>query len=266
VNRCLAPSPTRPSAALQASCRKWTASELRAVFPAAELGRTGLRPHSLSSPYLATRLSFRISSGNVCPVVISMKFIAVLVVALLASAICTRCYAASCNCEDWIKKEGYCVDYIKDRIPIFPIPYKEDMPELKNTDVDNVTEGDVAIFTIKNFWHVAYVERVHRDLGGEPVAIDVSEKNFGDQLTFKEFKAIWKSRSRSEWRRALCCGITDNYDRVTRRSNIDLATVKQIWSPDDVPSENTARSHIDAMVGKVREVINRFFKNTEGEL
>jgi hypothetical protein len=163
-------------------------------------------------------------------------------------------------------KGGYCVDYIKDRIPIFPIPDKDDMPGLKNTDVADVTEGDVAIFAIKNYWHVAYVENVHRNSEGAAVAIDVSEMNYGGSMSFTEFKTTWKSKSRDEWNRAICCGITDNYDQVTRRSNIPLYTVKQIWSPDDVPSGVAGQRRLGLIVNKVREVINRFFDRTESKL
>lgn len=194
-----------------------------------------------------------------------MKRIAVIVLALLISGVHTCCHAMSCNCDDWMEKSGYCVDYVKDRIPKFPIPYKNDMPTLKNTDVASVTEGDVAIFTVKNYWHVAYVEKVHRNLRGEPTAIDVSEMNFGDELSFSEFKEKWKSNSQYEWNRALCCGITDNYDRITRRKNVPLGTVTQVWSPDDVPPEGIGR-RVNAIVDKAREVINQFFEYTEREL
>ena len=195
-----------------------------------------------------------------------MKRITVIVLAILISGIHTCCYAVSCNCDDWMEKGGYCVDYIKTRIPTFTIPSKDEMADLKNTDIADVTEGDVAIFTIENYWHVAYIEKVHRNLLGNATAIDVSEMNFGDDLSFAEFKAKWKSKSRAEWNRTFCCGITDNYDQITSRKNIDLNTVKQIWSPDDVASEGIGRRQVKAIVGKVREFINRFFEFTESDL
>ncbi|UFS71906.1 hypothetical protein LPW11_06865 [Geomonas sp. RF6] len=193
-----------------------------------------------------------------------MKYFTVIFLTIISSTIYTSCYAVSCNCEDWMAKGGYCVDYIKDRIPAFPIPYKDDMPSLKNTDVTNVTEGDVAIFTIKNYWHVAYVEKVHRNANGNATAIDVTEMNYGDKLSFPEFKAKWKSKSRDQWNRAACCGITDNYDRITWRKNIALGTVKQIWSPDDVAPEGTG-GRVNTIAGKVKEVVNRLLQYT-GEL
>jgi len=164
-------------------------------------------------------------------------------------------------------KGGYCVDYIKSKIRTFPIPQnKEEMVDLKNTDITNVTEGDVAIFTIKNYWHVAYVEKVHRNPQGEATAIDMSEMIFGDELSFAEFKSKWKSKSQAEWNRALCCGITDNYDQVSFRKNVAFNTVKQLWSPDDVVSESAGERRIKAIAGKVKEVINRFFEFTAREL
>jgi hypothetical protein len=189
-----------------------------------------------------------------------MKRIAIIVLTIFIAGIHSHCYAERCNCDDWVEKTGYCVDYIKSRIPIFPLPSKEDMVGLENADVDDITEGDVAVFTIKNYWHVAYVEYVHRNEQGEPMAIDVSEMNFGDELSFAEFKAKWKSNSRAEWNRTFCCGITDNYDQITMRKNVALNTVKQIWSPDDVPSGGIGRRRIKAIVGKAREVLNRFFE------
>ena len=195
-----------------------------------------------------------------------MKRIAIIVLTILISGINTRCYAVSYNCNDWMEKGGYCIDYIKTKISTFPVPNKEDMVDLKNADIDDVTVGDVAIFTIKKYWHVAYVEKVHRNQRGEATAIDVSEMNFGDELSFAEFKAKWKSNSQAEWNRALCCGITDNYNQITLRNNIALNTVKQIWSPDDVASEGIGRRGVKAIVGKVREVLNRFFEFAEGEL
>jgi len=196
-----------------------------------------------------------------------MKRISALVLTILISGVPTHSLAARCNCDDWMEKGGYCVDYINSRIPLFPsAPNKEEMADLKNTDIADVTEGDVAIFAVKNYWHVAYVEKVQRNQQGEATAIDVSEMNFGDELSFPEFKSKWKSTSQGEWNRALCCGITDNYDQVSLRKNVALGTVKQIWSPDDVASEEVGRQRVNAIVGKVREVVNRLVEFTGREL
>jgi hypothetical protein len=140
------------------------------------------------------------------------------------------------------------------------------MVGFKNTDIDDVSEGDVAIFTIKNYWHVAYVEKVHRDHRGEATAIDVSEMNFGDELSFAEYKDKWKSASQEEWNRALCCGVTDNYAEISLRKGLDLDRVKQVWSPDAAASKGNGRRRIRALVGRVREVVNRFFEFADSAL
>ncbi|GFO62554.1 hypothetical protein M1B72_20865 [Geomonas paludis] len=177
-----------------------------------------------------------------------------------------RAHADTCNCDDWIQRGGYCVDYIKERIPSFPIPYKSDMPHLKNADVADVTEGDVAVFALRNYWHVAYVEKVHRDERGQATAIDVSEMNFGGDLSFAEFKAKWRSDNLLQWQRATCCGITDTYDQTTLRSNVDLDTVTQIWSPDDAAPGGSGRRDLKALTERVREVISRFREFIQSEL
>jgi hypothetical protein len=168
-------------------------------------------------------------------------------------------FALSCECSDWMNKGGYCVDYIKEKIPEFPIPLSTTaIASLKNKPVSEITEGDVAIFNFSNYWHVAYVEKVHRDQQGVAHSIDVSEMNFGDRLTRDEFKAKWKSRNESELQRAICCGVTDKYDQMSFRKNVDLDTVKQIWSPDSAESESVSVRRARTAVDKVKEVLNRF--------
>lgn len=177
--------------------------------------------------------------------------VATIVVAGLLHA---RCYAG-CNCDDWMQKGGYCVDYIKTQIPAFPIPQNAtEIEALKNKDISDVEEGDVAIFNLGSYWHVAYVEKVYPDQQGNAAAIDVTEMNFGGQLSFGEFRNTWKQKSRSEWKRALCCGITDNYGQAGSRKNVALNTVTQIWSPDET------------VFDKVREVFNEFIQFTGREL
>jgi hypothetical protein len=107
---------------------------------------------------------------------------------------------------------------------------------------------------------VAYVEKVHLDQSGKAATIDVSEMNFGGDLSYDEYKQKWRPKSESEWKRALCCGITDTYDQKTERQKVPLTTVTQIWSP--VSPED----HDAAIVHKVREVLNRFFHFMEREL
>lgn len=178
----------------------------------------------------------------------------------------SRCYA-DCSCDDWVEKGGYCVDYIKTRIPSFPIPKSTtEIAALKNKDIPEVEEGDVAMFNFSNYWHVAYVEKVHLDPQGNATAIDVSEMNYGDQMSYDEYRKKWKRKSKSEWKRALCCGVTDNYDQTGSRKNIALNTVKQIWSPDPPEFSDVIRERGDAVIDKAREVLNRLFQFTGREL
>jgi len=192
--------------------------------------------------------------------------IQVIAITVVLFCMYSSCYAG-CNCEDWAEKGGYCVDYVKSKIPIFPIPQNtNEIIDLKNKDIAEVTEGDVAIFKLSNYWHVAYVEEVQRNQNGDAIAIDIEEMNFGDQMSFAEFKSKWKSKSESEWKRALCCGITDNYDQASSRNNVALNTVKQIWSPDTAESESANGLSGNEIVGKAREVINRLIQFTGREL
>lgn len=185
-----------------------------------------------------------------------MKRILIVVTVFMITGFCASSHAG-CNCVDWVERDGYCVDYVKTRIPAFPIPNTvTEITNLNNKEIQEVAEGDVAIFDLGNYWHVAYVEKVRLDQQGKATAIDVSEMNFGGNMSFNEYKQKWSPKSKSEWKRALCCGVTDQYDQTTVRKNVPLATVKQIWSPDPE----------DSVVDKVREVLNRFFHFTEREL
>lgn len=178
----------------------------------------------------------------------------------------SSCYA-DCNCDDWVIRGGYCVNYIKSRIPTFPIPKNiTEIANLKNKEIAKVTEGDVALFTVSNYWHVAYVEKVHMDKHGNTTAIDVSEMNFGEQMSFDEFQNKWSPKNKSEWNRALCCGVTNKYGQISLRKNIALNTVRQIWSPASTAFEGVSRGRGDTVFDNVREVFNHFFQITGRKL
>lgn len=175
---------------------------------------------------------------------------------------------ADCNCDDWVNKGGYCVDYVKTKIPTFPIPKSvAEITTLKNKETSKVEEGDVAIFDLGKYWHVAYVEKVHVDSQGSATAIDVSEMNFGGQISFDEYKRRWHTKNDGEWKRALCCGVTKNYDRTNTRKNIALKSVEQIWSPDSAISQEYSREQRDdSLLDKAREALNHFIQFTGREL
>lgn len=154
----------------------------------------------------------------------------------------TNCLA-DCNCDDWVNRGGYCVNYVKSRIPIFPVPQSvASIKALKNKEIKEVDKGDVVIFNLGRYWHVAYVEKVHLDQQGNATAVDVSEMNFGGQLSFEEFKVKWGSTTKSEWRRALCCGVTKGYGQTAIRENIDLDSVYQVWSSESFAFQNLKSS------------------------
>jgi len=195
-----------------------------------------------------------------------MRRISIIATAIVITVMHSRCYAG-CNCDDWMDKGGYCVDYVKTKIPTFPIPKTvTEIAALKNKEASKVTEGDVAIFDLGNYWHVAYVEKVHLDQQGKATAIDVSEMNFGPQISFDEYKKRWGTNKKSEWKRSLCCGVTKKYDRTSLRKNIALDSVEQIWSPVSAASQEISLAHSDTLMHKVREALNQIIQFTGREI
>lgn len=190
-----------------------------------------------------------------------------LLMILVLTSVCSDSFAG-CNCDDWMSRGGYCVDYVKARIPAFPIPKSDaEIAALKNKAVSSVAEGDVAIFDLGRYWHVAYVEKVHMDSHGRATSIDISEENFGGQITYDEYKGRWHAKSESEWRRALCCGVTDKYNQRSVRKNVSISTVEQIWDPDIAASqENAGGNGNETVLDKVREALNHFIQFTGREL
>lgn len=195
-----------------------------------------------------------------------MTYFRIAITALIFAGMNVPSFAA-CDCDGWVDKGGYCTNYIKSRIPTFPLPENHaEAAALVNRETAAVQEGDVAIFHYRNYWHFAYVEKVHRTSHGLATAIDVSEMNFGGNLSFDEFRETWGSNDQDEWKEALCCGITDNYEETSYRRNIPLKTVKQIWSPDVADAGDDETGRIAAAVGKVREVVNRLIDFAERAL
>lgn len=191
-----------------------------------------------------------------------MKNVLLVATVFVLAGMHADCFAG-CDCDDWVNKGGYCVDYVKSRIPEFPYPEGHaEIEALKNRETSGVAEGDAAIFDLGRYWHVAYVEKVHLDNQGKPVAIDVRETNFGKPLSWNDYASAWSPKSESEWKRALCCGVTDRYGQVSIRKNIPLTEVSQIWSPAVVP-ERTGIKRARAVAGKVRDAFSRFIQFAE---
>lgn len=167
-----------------------------------------------------------------------MKRIIIAACIILISILRTNSHA-DCNCEDWVKRGGYCVNYVKSRIPIFPVPEDADaITALKNKEVEDIDKGDVAVFNLGRYWHVALVEKVHTDQSGNATAVDVSEMNFGGKISFNDFKNKWRLTTESEWKRAICCGVTEAYNRSTSRQNVEINSITQVWSPEAFTFQN----------------------------
>jgi len=183
---------------------------------------------------------------------------------LLALAGGSKCHAGGV-CDDWVKRGGYCVDYVKSRIPSFPVP--KDVSEialLSNKTIRDVAEGDVAIFNLGTYWHVAYIEKVNPDQQGIPATIDVSEMNYGDRLTLDDYLKEWRLKKTSEWERAVSCGVTIRYGDIDRRSNIPISSIQQIWSP--VVAASREGSGARTLLDRVRYAFEQYLQVTGAEL
>lgn len=188
-----------------------------------------------------------------------MKLIAAIVTAITITSMHTGCHAGV-SCDDWMEKGGYCVDYVKAKIPTFPLPQTAvELAALNNKRVPDAAVGDVAVFRYRKHWHVAYIEKVHRDRHGKATAIDISEMNYGRQLSFYEYKNIWGVESDSEWQRAVACGVTRNYNKQTSRKHVSLSTVTQIWSPASVTAKVEKKRRVRIVIDKVRGLFARIF-------
>ncbi len=112
---------------------------------------------------------------------------------------------AGCTVGDarcWMRSGGFCVDYVQKRTRVGP---SSNAMQMKSIEPEEVRKGDVAAFVARA--HYAYVERVVRGADGKPVAVDVSEYNFG---------TCWVDRE---------IMVTDQYKIVNKRSGIALRDV-----------------------------------------
>jgi len=176
----------------------------------------------------------------------------------------TNCRAGS-SCDDWVKRSGYCVDYVKSKIPAFPKDEAE-ITLLNNKLSRDVEEGDVAIFDLGNYWHVAFIEKVHLDQHGNPTAIDVSEMNFGGRMSLADYRKKWSPKSRIEWKRAIGCGVTKKFGRTDKRTKIALSSVQQIWSPVVAASQAGGTDNSNTLLDRVRQAFNHFLLTGDVDL
>jgi hypothetical protein len=109
------------------------------------------------------------------------------------------CTVGDAKC--WLTKGGMCTDYIQ---KMTTQPGKA--IQLNNkVRPEDVRKGDIAQFFSRA--HYAYVESVVKDKNGKPIAVNVSEYNYG---------ACWVDQSTM---------VTDQYKTVNRRFGIPLGDV-----------------------------------------
>ncbi len=81
---------------------------------------------------------------------------------------------AGCTVGDtrcWIRSAGFCTDYVEKRLG------KARAGQATRIGPAEVEKGDVAVFASRA--HMAVVEAVVKDGRGRPVAVDLSEYNYG---------------------------------------------------------------------------------------
>lgn len=104
----------------------------------------------------------------------------------------------------WLRKGGFCTDYVHIKLNL-----KRDGAggEVSWTPVlpADVRPGDIAVFIART--HYAYVEKIMRDKQGRPVAVDVSEYNFGTCLVDEQAM------------------VTDQYKLLNRRQGVLINSV-----------------------------------------
>jgi len=98
----------------------------------------------------------------------------------------------------WLTKGGFCMDYVQKK---HPGKAKQWQP----ISVDVIRKGDVAQFNSRP--HYALIDKVVKDRQGKPVAINVSEYNYG---------TCWVDEQTM---------VTDKYMVVNRRSGIAVGSV-----------------------------------------
>lgn len=102
----------------------------------------------------------------------------------------------------WLKKGGFCTDYVQKKV--FPDLSSQKFKWVRVQPGD-VRKGDVAVFNSRS--HYAYVESVVKNAQGKPVAVDVSEYNYGNCWVDQQIL------------------VTEKYNKVNTRSGIPLNAV-----------------------------------------
>ena len=112
---------------------------------------------------------------------------------------------AGCTVGDsrcWLRSGGFCTDYVQKKLNLIPSSLTIVWTTVQPGDV---RQGDIAVFNYRA--HYAYVESVVRDKLGKPVAVNVTEYNYGTCLVDEQPM------------------VTDKYKIVNKRSGILLNSV-----------------------------------------
>jgi hypothetical protein len=102
----------------------------------------------------------------------------------------------------WTRSGGFCGDHVEARIAATRPGEKLRLAGIRP---EEVVKGDVAVFASRA--HYAYVEAVIRDEGGRPVAVNLSEFNFG---------TCWVDEGLM---------VTEQYKQVGRRNRVALRDI-----------------------------------------
>ena len=118
------------------------------------------------------------------------------------------CTIGDSNC--WLSKGGFCTDYIQKMT--WPGQPGKEVQLNKKIRPEEVKKGDVALFS--SIPHYSYVESVVKDKSEKPVAVNVSEYNYGDCWVYEDMM------------------VTDKYKKVNKRPGIPLSSVDGgFWRP-----------------------------------
>ena len=127
----------------------------------------------------------------------------------IVNNVMTRVGCAVGDTRCWLSKGGYCTDYVQ---KMTGHGQPGDADRWNRINPGDVKKGDVALFI--SFMHFAYVEGVVNDKEGRPVAVNLSEYNYG---------ACWVDQANM---------VTDKYKTVNKRPGIPLGKVDGgFWRP-----------------------------------
>jgi hypothetical protein len=111
----------------------------------------------------------------------------------------TGCTLGDARC--WLRSGGFCTDYVEKKVAGGRPQANAQMVQVKP---EEIRRGDVAVFASRA--HYAFIEKVVVDKAGQPIALELSEFNYGD---------CWVDQESM---------VTDKYKVVNRRAGVPVAT------------------------------------------